>query len=526
MNAKTLILILLSFVSMLHLISCGGDDGEEPNVITASDLTVSINENPDQRAAIGTIQASATQGAVSFTLLSQSPAGAMSVDANTGVVTVADESLFDFETNPTLEAIVEVSAAGAESVTISVVVTLEDVQELNPDAFITAWQTTENNESITIRTLADEYTYDYIIDWGDGTVEENQTGNSTHTYAVAGTYTVSISGEFPAILNGEDENGTIIENLQLLAIEQWGTIQWQTMESAFNNCKSLTYNATDTPDLSQVTSMSRMFAGTDLFNGTIGNWDVSNVLSMSGLFLTADAFNQPIGSWDVSSVTDMSSMFAGARSFDNAVGDWDVSSATNMSSMFSTTDAFNQDIGSWDVSSVTNMSNMFNGAAVFNQDIGSWDVSSVISIGSMFSGAAVFNQDIGSWDVSNLTNMNQAFIGASSFNQDIGNWDVSNVTQMFNTFAGASSFNQDISSWDVGSVTSFSQAFRGASSFNQNISNWDVSSVTNMSNMFNGATVFSQDLSSWATENVTGCVGFATNSGLTPAQLPTAGSCF
>ena len=88
------------------------------------------------------------------------------------------------------------------------------------DPFITTWETSSANESITITTNSGTYTYDYIIDWGDGTVETNQTGNASHTYATAGDYTVSISGDFPHFyLNYDYSNRG-----KLLSVDQWGDI--------------------------------------------------------------------------------------------------------------------------------------------------------------------------------------------------------------------------------------------------------------------------------------------------------------
>ena len=215
------------------------------------------------------------------------------------------------------------------------------------------------------------------------------------------------------------------------------------MESAFHGANQFNVDAEDTPNLSQVTTMHRMF-------------------------LIASAFNQDIGSWDVSNVT-------------------------NMQYMFNNATAFNQDIGSWDVSNVTNMQYMFNSAYVFNQDIGSWDVSNVTTMLRMFHNAYVFNQDIGSWDVSNVTNMQAMFFNASAFNQDIGSWNVSKVTDMQGMFASALAFNQDIGSWNVSKVTDMKNMFNFASAFNQDIGSWDVSKVTTMLRMFTSADALSED---------------------------------
>lgn len=45
-----------------------------------------------------------------------------------------------------------------------------------------------------------DFTYDYVIDWGDGTIQSGRTGDATHTHANTGIHTVRISGVFPAII--------------------------------------------------------------------------------------------------------------------------------------------------------------------------------------------------------------------------------------------------------------------------------------------------------------------------------------
>ena len=158
------------------------------------------------------------------------------------------------------------AANNTRTVTRTVVVVLP--------AFITTWKTnnpgTSNDHQVKIGTSGSGY--DYRIDWGDGQVDNNVTGSITHTYASAGTYTISISGAFPAIIFSSDGSD---DNNKILSIEQWGVIQWQSMFSAFQGCKNLQGNAIDAPDLSQVTDMSHMFEEASLFNQNIASWDVS-----------------------------------------------------------------------------------------------------------------------------------------------------------------------------------------------------------------------------------------------------------
>jgi surface protein len=338
--------------------------------------------------------------------------------------------------------------------------------------FITSWQTDtsfgfSDNNQITIGTQGDGY--NYRIDWGDGHVDENVTGDITHTYDVAGLYTVSISGDFPQLYfeaQVYDDGDTYFysDHRKLRSIEQWGDIQWRSMHRAFAGCENVIVNATDVPDLSGVSDMSYMFSGADNFNQDLSGWVVSNVTDMSAMFARASAFNQNISGWDVSNVTNMSAMFAIAG-------------------------AFNQDLSSWDVSNVTDMSDMFVGASAFNQDLSNWNVSNVTDMSGMFFYAKVFNQDLSSWDVSNVTDLNSMFYAAKAFNQDLSSWDVSNVTDMRSMFEVADVFNQDLSSWDVSNVTDMRSMFDRAYVFNQDLSSWDVSNVTVMSSMFNGVTL-------------------------------------
>ena len=59
-------------------------------------------------------------------------------------------------------------------------------------------QEISDDNQITIPTFPGE-TYNYSVDWGDGTTSENVAGDITHTYEAPGTYTIEISGDFPRI---------------------------------------------------------------------------------------------------------------------------------------------------------------------------------------------------------------------------------------------------------------------------------------------------------------------------------------
>lgn len=370
--------------------------------------------------------------------------------------------------------------------------------------FVTTWTVEAADLGITVPTSIGEtgfnFTYDYTVDWGDGTSSSNLTDDASHTYATPGTYTVSITGAFPHI---DFSKLAGLESNKITTIEAWGDIAWRSFNGAFLGCGNLTYNATDRPDLSQVTDMTATFRDCTQFNGAIGNWDVSNITNMINTFGGATAFNQNLSGWDVSNVRSMSTMFFEASAFNQDISNWDVSNVSNMRSMFFLAASFNQDINNWNVSSVTDMNGMFVGARAFNQNLTGWNVSNVTNMGNLFNTARVFNGDISTWNVSSVTNMEGMFGTASAFNGDISSWEVSNVTLMRNMFLQAESFNQDISSWNVSNVTTMQSMFSQASNFNQDISSWNVSSVTNMASMFQEATAFNGDISNWNVSNVT-----------------------
>ncbi|PHS08600.1 MAG: hypothetical protein COA88_06450 [Kordia sp.] len=107
---KMKILLHIAFIAItLLFISCGNDDDAiivANNVISVQDLAVTIDENPTVGQVVGTVQTTQTVGGGSlvYSITTQTPTGALNINASTGELTVADATLFDYETNQTITA--------------------------------------------------------------------------------------------------------------------------------------------------------------------------------------------------------------------------------------------------------------------------------------------------------------------------------------------------------------------------------------------------------------------------------------
>jgi surface protein len=312
--------------------------------------------------------------------------------------------------------------------------------------------------------------YNFDVDWGDGVLESFQANNLsaiTHTYATAGDYQVSIKGHFPRIYGSNDPSAMI----KLRSIDQWGSVQRQTMNGAFYNAQHLAILATDTPNLISVTDMSSMFYGATNLTGNFSGWDTSKVYYFNYLFSNASNFNSPL---------------TGRK----------LNRANNVQYMFQST-AFNQDLSSWDLSGANNLSRMFANATAFNGSLSGRNTSSVTNMDGIFYSASSFNQPVAHFNTSKVTSMQQVFHYAYTFNQPVHTWDTSKVQTMYYLFGSSQAFNQDLSSRNLSSVTNMSQMFYDNinTGDQRNIGAWDTHTVTNMSQMFANASHFNQPLS-------------------------------
>ncbi|MFH6602344.1 cadherin repeat domain-containing protein [Maribacter algicola] len=116
--------IFLALV-LLMTIGCNKDD-DQPSTVSLQNLEVSLDENPSNGAVVGTIQTVGGSG-TNFSITSQSPSGALSIDSDTGELTVANATVFDFETNPTITA--TITSDNAEN-SVTVTITLNNTNEV------------------------------------------------------------------------------------------------------------------------------------------------------------------------------------------------------------------------------------------------------------------------------------------------------------------------------------------------------------------------------------------------------------
>ena len=403
---------------------------------------------------------------------------------------------------------------------------------------------------------------EFIVDWGDG-IEESFSGDTlSHTYAVAGTYDVTILGNI-----GAWAFGNAGDKLKITNVIDWGDFVLRA--DAFWGCTNLNTTATDAPTL--VSNIDRAFSGCTslttldvsrwstanvvLMRGTfqdcgaltaldVSNWNVSNVTRRDRMFQSCSGLTAlDVSSWNTGSILRTQSMFEGCASLDTlAVANWDVSNVTGIDVMFfSCTNIEHLDLSLWDVSNVTNMyrfagqcsslisiswagwdvssvtdfSEALNGNTnLVTADVSTWNTSSAVIMDNMFrSCTSLTALDVSNWDVSNVTGMDRMFRSCSSLTAlDVSGWNTANVVSMRGTFKSCGALTAlDVSSWNTGSMVTTESVFDGCASLDTlAVANWDVSNVTRMDRMFFSCTDIEHlDLSLWDVSNVTNMDRFA-----------------
>lgn len=123
---KLLFKSLFSFILVLLILACGKDETVDPTIIEISDTQFTIEENPNEGAEIGVINATSSAGSPTLTILNQTPDG--SVDLIGSNLIVKDPSQFDYEVNQKIEVTILASLNGIEK-EAEITVNISDIEE-------------------------------------------------------------------------------------------------------------------------------------------------------------------------------------------------------------------------------------------------------------------------------------------------------------------------------------------------------------------------------------------------------------
>ena len=405
------------------------------------------------------------------------------------------------------------------------------------------------------------YTYDFTVDWGDGSpiseITAHDDEDKAHTYAEAGDYNLVIKGTLEAwsFNNAGDKD-------KIRSVENFGDLGYKNLSGAFQGCANLgDFEGGVTSD---VTDMSSMFEGATNVNPDVSNWDVSKVTDMTNLFNSSglstanyDAFLINLAD-NNASVEDVILGATGIYYYsddaktarDTLANDrnWTITDGGDYAALFRSTwrvsagetitlplvNGYNYDFTvDWgDGSSISEITahndidktHTYAEAKDYNLVIEgtleAWSfnnagddkdkILSVESFGDLgyknLSRAFQGCVNLGAFKggvTSSVTDMSYMFWGATAADPDVSDWDVSSVINMEDMFRAATSANPDVSSWNVSAVTDMNYMFRGATAADPDVSDWDVSKVTDMTYMFWGATAADPDVSDWDVSKVT-----------------------
>jgi len=392
---------------------------------------------------------------------------------------------------------------------------------VDTESMIFTITTTGTNEDFIIRGLAGANNYD--VDWGDSSSDSGVTAaDKTHTYSVAGTYEIKITGDI-YIRNSNTTNAA-----QYTEFKQWGTnTTIRGIREFFNQCVNMTYTATDAPNFNftvassykgpyrlfyncnSITTLDLSNWNTSEFTGStsgqtfysmnivtsinITGWDVSNIIgatswfqisgnSGAGLTITAPNLN-----W--ATATSLSNFFQNCNMVSANITGWTLRAAgTNINQMFrdignlaGATGGLDLDISGWTntgAMTTNNGSYMFLTAkALSTVNLTNWDFSNVTTFLGMFSGCHYLANIVGlnTLRFDSATSLDSAFkdtyrliFDTNNFHDDFGaNWSVTDFDSCFynngsQLSAGSRGIIPNVINWDMSNATDISQFFRNA----------------------------------------------------------------
>jgi len=272
-------------------------DDAPPGPVSITDLTLEVEENPTQGQVLDTLEATAETGTLSYSLVSQTVADALEVDATNGELKVDDPGVFDYETNPTLEA--QIAATnGTDSDTASVTINLVDVDEnvFSVQDFTTS--VAENTADgtvlgkVTVHAAQGSVSYQISEQSVDGAVSINTSGELivADVSKIDFELNQSITGKFMATNGGKSSTG----NFTIIITDISITAEDFTIDIDENPANEAAIGKVSVqPDTSAITYaiLSQSVAGSVSINGTgelvvadANKFDYETIQSITGQY--------------------------------------------------------------------------------------------------------------------------------------------------------------------------------------------------------------------------------------------------
>ena len=205
----------------------------------------------------------------------------------------------------------------------------------------------------------------YDVDWGDGNTDLGVVDFQTHTYNSPGTYEIKVKA--PTGIWRVGYGGDYQKCIDIL---NWGTCAWTSMENALSVWRgNQNITAIDIPNLTQCTSMFRMFKNANFETVNLVGWDVTNVTIMQDMFRQVANFAAydpiiDVSGWDMSNCQNIRYMFSDLGKFGSTgnngyIGDisnWDTGNVVMMDA-FAKSDIIsgpNFTAANWNITNVIN----------------------------------------------------------------------------------------------------------------------------------------------------------------------------
>ena len=347
------------------------------------------------------------------------------------------------------------------------------------------------------------------------------------------------------------------DKARLTDVKQWGSAEWTSMANMFDRASNMTMTATDSPNLTHVTSMTSMFRSVLSFNSDITKWNTSNVTDMSFLFYNATAFNQDISQWDTSNVKDMNGILQSASSFNQDLSNLKLNSDNILNYMLENSGMsclnYSKTLIAWSrrtylptgvrlgAGNLKYGTNAISAREILTKPVAQggkgWTIPADIPSGTVCDNYSFITE----WDLSkNGTSGNNSInfsiansgpvsytwtssgatpsSGSGTFAEGLANATITGLPANQKITLSIEPFNlkrfyinngtnrsrlTDVKQWGSAEWTSMQGMFHGANNVTMTATDTpNTSSVEDMSAMFNRASIFNGNISQWDTSNV------------------------